>query len=96
MPPQKSAVVRWYAKAVAFNVEDLFSRKRQPGPKRSVFVNQRLPEDYYDSKGKVKSEHYYTSNQVITSKYTLSPFYPETCWSNFVGSPTCMQASYWP
>ncbi|KAJ7143107.1 phospholipid-translocating ATPase [Mycena crocata] len=83
MAPKKSAVARWYAKAAAFNVESLFSRKRQPGPKRTVFVNETLPEGYFDPKGKVKRDHVYTSNQVITSKYTLITFLPRNILEQF-------------
>ncbi|KAJ6622908.1 hypothetical protein B0H10DRAFT_2213939 [Mycena sp. CBHHK59/15] len=83
MAPTKSAVARWYAKAAAFNVESLFSRKRQPGPKRTVFVNQNLPDDYLTPKGKVKPDHVYISNQVITSKYTLITFLPRNLLEQF-------------
>ncbi|KAJ7772973.1 phospholipid-translocating ATPase [Mycena maculata] len=83
MPPKKSAVARWYAKAAAFNVESLFSRKRQPGPKRTIFVNENLPQDYYNHKGKIKPDHVYISNQVITSKYTLITFLPRNLLEQF-------------
>ncbi|KAJ7706920.1 hypothetical protein B0H17DRAFT_1034845 [Mycena rosella] len=68
MAPPKSAVARWYAKAAAFNVESLFSRKRQPGPKRTVYI---------------KPENVYFSNQVITSKYTLITFLPRNLLEQF-------------
>jgi phospholipid-translocating ATPase len=83
MTVKQSAVARWYAKAAAFNVESLFSRKRQPGPRRTLFVNQKLPQDYSDSKGKIKSDHVYISNQVITSKYTLITFLPRNLLEQF-------------
>ncbi|KAJ7029355.1 phospholipid-translocating ATPase [Mycena alexandri] len=83
MVAKKSAVARWYSKAASFNVESLFSRKREPGPKRSVFLNQKLPEDYFDAKGKIKPAHVYTSNQVITSKYTLITFLPRNLLEQF-------------
>ncbi|KAJ7436207.1 phospholipid-translocating ATPase [Mycena latifolia] len=83
MAPKKSAVARWYAKAAEFNVESLFSRKRQPGPKRTVYVNQQLPPDYFDHKGKIKPENVYLSNQVITSKYTLITFLPRNLLEQF-------------
>ncbi|KAJ6490741.1 hypothetical protein C8R47DRAFT_1123410 [Mycena vitilis] len=83
MPKNKSLVARWYDKAAAFRVESLFSRKRQPGPKRTVFANQDLPADYVDHKGKIKHEHVYTSNQVITSKYTLITFLPRNLLEQF-------------
>ncbi|KAJ6526292.1 phospholipid-translocating ATPase [Mycena vulgaris] len=83
MAPKKSAVARWYAKAAAFNVESLFSRKRPPGPKRTVFVHQPLPQDYFDPKGKIKPDHVFSSNQVITSKYTLITFLPRNLLEQF-------------
>jgi phospholipid-translocating ATPase len=69
-----SALSRWYEKVAAFNVESIFARKRPPGPPRSVFVNEDLPEAYFDQKHRPKKEHIYTSNQVITSKYTIITF----------------------
>jgi phospholipid-translocating ATPase len=73
----------WYDKLAAFNVEDLFSRKRLPGPSRSVVVNQDLPADYKTDKGKVKKEHVYHTNQVITSKYTVITFLPRNLLEQF-------------
>ncbi|KAF8205548.1 phospholipid-translocating ATPase [Mycena galopus ATCC 62051] len=77
------AVARWYTKVADFKVESLFSRKRGPGPKRTVFVNQKLPEDYFDSKGKIKPQNVYCSSQVITSKYTLITFLPRNLLEQF-------------
>ncbi|KAK7455125.1 hypothetical protein VKT23_010996 [Stygiomarasmius scandens] len=79
--PNRLAV--WYARLAAFNVENLFVRKREPGPRRSVFVNQDLPEDYWDQKGRIKKEHVYTPNQVITSKYTIITFLPRNLLEQF-------------
>ncbi|KAL4247497.1 Phospholipid-transporting ATPase [Abortiporus biennis] len=73
----------WYEKLAAFNVESLFSRKPVAGPPRTVFVNQPLPEDYYDKKHRVKKEHVYSSNQVITSKYTIITFIPRNLLEQF-------------
>ncbi|KAF8237704.1 phospholipid-translocating P-type ATPase [Tricholoma matsutake] len=78
-----SNLVVWYNKLAAFNVEDLFVRKREPGPRRTVYVNQNLPDDYRDEKGRVKPQHVYTSNQVITSKYTILTFLPRNLLEQF-------------
>lgn len=78
-----SRLSNWYARLVAFKVEDLFSGKRIPGPPRTVFVNQSLPGSFFDVKGKVKSEHVYPSNQVITSKYSLITFLPRNLFEQF-------------
>ena len=86
MAPQRkksSGPFAWYDKLAAFNVEDLFSRKRLPGPSRSVVVNQDLPADYKTDKGKVKKEHVYHTNQVITSKYTVITFLPRNLLEQF-------------
>ena len=79
----QSRFVGWYNKLAAFNVENLFVRKRQPGPRRTVYVNQNLPDDYRDIKGRVKPEYIYTSNQVITSKYTIFTFLPRNLLEQF-------------
>lgn len=73
----------WYGKLAAFNVESLFSRKREPGPPRSVHVNKELPSEYFDHKHKVTKEHVYYSNQVITSKYTIITFLPRNLLEQF-------------
>ncbi|KAF8912178.1 hypothetical protein CPB84DRAFT_1761491 [Gymnopilus junonius] len=73
----------WYERLATFRVEDLFYRKRPPGPPRTVFVNEHLPESYYDQKGKVKHEHVYATNQVITSKYSIITFLPRNLLEQF-------------
>ncbi|KAI0766330.1 phospholipid-translocating P-type ATPase [Trametes elegans] len=73
----------WYNKLVDFNVESLFSKRREPGPPRTIFVNGPLPDDYYDHKHRIKKEHVYSSNQVITSKYTLITFIPRNLLEQF-------------
>ncbi|PCH37630.1 phospholipid-translocating P-type ATPase [Wolfiporia cocos MD-104 SS10] len=83
MPPFRSRVKAWYDKAANFNVEALFARSREPGPPRSVFVHQNLPEDYFDPKGRILKQHVYCSNQVITSKYSLITFLPRNLLEQF-------------
>ncbi|KAH9950331.1 phospholipid-translocating P-type ATPase [Amylocystis lapponica] len=83
MLPKRSSVADWYDKVSSFNIETLFVRPRQPGPPRSVFVNQDLPPDYYDDKNRLKKEHIYCTNQVITSKYTLITFVPRNLLEQF-------------
>ncbi|TCD68462.1 hypothetical protein EIP91_010748 [Steccherinum ochraceum] len=73
----------WYNKLADFNVESLFSRKRHAIPPRTVFVHQPLPADYYDQKQRIKKEHLYTTNQVITSKYTVVTFVPRNLLEQF-------------
>lgn len=76
-------IAAWYDKLAAFNVESLFSRKRLPGPPRSVFVHEDLPADYYDKKQRVIKDHVYSTNQVITSKYTIITFIPRNLLEQF-------------
>ena len=73
----------WYDAVAAFNVASLFTRKRQPGPRRTVYLNEDLPHHFLDKKGKVKPEHVYVSNQVITSKYTIITFLPRNLLEQF-------------
>lgn len=72
-----------YDNVAAFNIETLFIKKRPPGPRRTVFVNEPLPEEYRDHKGKHKKEHTYPTNQVITSKYTVITFLPRNLLEQF-------------
>uniref|UniRef100_A0A0W0FFE3 Phospholipid-transporting ATPase n=1 Tax=Moniliophthora roreri TaxID=221103 RepID=A0A0W0FFE3_MONRR len=73
-----------YSKVEAFSVESLFVKKKPPGPKRTIYVNEELPEEYWDHKKKrIKPEHVYTTNQVITSKYTILTFLPRNLLEQF-------------
>jgi phospholipid-translocating ATPase len=81
--PYSTTLGRWYEKLAAFKVEDLFSRKKLPGPQRTVFVNENLPDDYFDHRVRVKKEHIYATNQVITSKYTILTFIPRNLLEQF-------------
>lgn len=77
------AIARWYDKAAAFNVESIFSRKRQSVPKRTIYVNEDLPTEYLDKRGRVMKDHVYDTNQVITSKYTVITFVPRNLLEQF-------------
>ncbi|THG99827.1 hypothetical protein EW026_g2586 [Hermanssonia centrifuga] len=88
-PKRKSRIGLWYDKLAAFNVESLFSRKRQPGPPRSVFVHEDLPADYYDKKQRVRKDRIYATNQVITSKYTIITFLPRNLLEQFRRVANC-------
>ncbi|RDB22221.1 putative phospholipid-transporting ATPase C24B11.12c [Hypsizygus marmoreus] len=77
------AFATWYSRIAAFKVEDIFSQKRLPGPPRTVFVNEDIPEHYFDHKGRHKADYVYTSNQVITSKYTVITFLPRNLLEQF-------------
>jgi phospholipid-translocating ATPase len=83
-PPRKGLAAFWYSLR-HFSIEDIFEARRPPGPPRSIFVNGPLPPDYYDPKKpeKVKKEHRYYPNQVITSKYTVITFIPRNLLEQF-------------
>ena len=74
---------RWYPTMASFKLESLFSQKRVIGPPRTVFVNQNLPDHYFDHKRRTKQDHVYSSNQVITSKYTIITFLPRNFLEQF-------------
>jgi hypothetical protein len=78
-----STVAGWYHAVSNFSVEKLFSRKREPGPKRTVWVNSNVPDDYRDAKGRVKKDYIFPNNQVLTSKYTLITFIPRNLLEQF-------------
>ncbi len=80
---QSGGFGRFYNKLAEFNVENLFVKKKEPGPPRTVFVNQDLPPDYYDPKGRVLKSHVYPTNQVVTSKYTIITFLPRNLLEQF-------------
>lgn len=81
--PTDGARTSWLRKLATADVGDLFSRKREPGPPRTVFVNQKLPDDYFDDRGRLKKEKTYPTNQVITSKYTAITFVPRNILEQF-------------
>jgi phospholipid-translocating ATPase len=75
--PKQTGFTAWYDRLLSsFSIEDLFVRKRPPGPSRTIYINEPLPESYYDKKHRVLKEYQHHSNQVITSKYTLLTFLP--------------------
>ena len=79
----KSKFALAYDKLASWKVESLFIKRKQPGPPRTVFINEDLPPDYFDHKGRIKKEHLYNSNQVITSKYNVVTFLPRNLLEQF-------------
>ncbi|KAJ4466566.1 hypothetical protein C8R41DRAFT_803316 [Lentinula lateritia] len=81
-----SAFKAFARRITSFSLDDLFSRKRPPGPPRTVFVNEKLSPEYFDPKkhnGTVKKQYVYATNQVISSKYTLITFLPRNLLEQF-------------
>ncbi|CAE6401386.1 unnamed protein product [Rhizoctonia solani] len=84
MPPRSTnPFARAYRALADFNVESLFSRAPPPGVPRTVYVNQELPREMFDAKGKILKTHKYAANQVVTSKYTLLTFVPRNLLEQF-------------
>jgi phospholipid-translocating ATPase len=82
--PKRRGFIDWYDRLISsFSIEDLFIRKREPGPPRTIFINEPLPDSYYDKKRRILKEHQYNSNQVITSKYTFVTFLPRNLLEQF-------------
>jgi hypothetical protein len=82
--PKRTGFTAWYDKVMSsFSIEDIFVSRRPPGPPRAIYINQPLPESYYDKKHRVLKVHQYNSNQVITSKYTLLTFLPRNLLEQF-------------
>ncbi|KAG6835961.1 hypothetical protein H0H93_012827 [Arthromyces matolae] len=73
----------WLAWASSLSLESLFSRKRQLGPPRTIYVNEDVPEEYFDRKGRPQPQYVSASNQVITSKYTIITFLPRNLLEQF-------------
>lgn len=65
------------------NPAQWFARRHDPSPPRSVFINEPLPTEYFGKKGKVYSQHVYSTNQNVTSKYTVITFLPRNLFEQF-------------
>ena len=73
----------WYDRFTNWKVENLFARPPPRPTRRSIYINQELPLDYFDGKGRIKKEHVYITNQVVTSKYTIITFLPRNLLEQF-------------
>lgn len=84
MPPRSTnRFARAYRAVADFNVESLFSRPPPPATPRTVYVNEPLPKDLFDNKGKILKRAKYSTNQVVTSKYTVLTFVPRNLLEQF-------------
>lgn len=52
----------------------VFKKKRPPPAPRSVYFNEPLPEEAFDTKGRPQHPYVFASNQVLTAKYTIYNF----------------------
>ncbi|WVO15675.1 hypothetical protein L204_103336 [Cryptococcus depauperatus] len=88
VPRSKKHNSNWFDRAVTKPLSSLapsklFARKNRPGIARSVFINEPLPEDYHDKKGRVLKMHCFPTNQNVTSKYTIITFLPKNLLEQF-------------
>ena len=85
----------WFARKiwrpfVAFSLlEFIFTSKRKPSPPRSIYINQDLPAEFLDKKGKPIKTRQFTSNQNVTSKYTILTFIPRNLLEQFRRVANC-------
>lgn len=86
-PRQRGRWGRTWHNLANFNIVSLFERPPPPKTPRTIYVQEALPLDFYNVKknGKkiIKKEHVYTTNQVITSKYTVLTFVPRNLLEQF-------------
>ncbi|KAN0065109.1 hypothetical protein ACQY0O_001606 [Thecaphora frezii] len=61
-------------KSIDLNPETAFSKKRPPPAARTVYFNQPLPSDAISKKGQPAQGWEFTTNQVLTAKYTVYNF----------------------
>ncbi|CAK9784350.1 unnamed protein product [Cutaneotrichosporon oleaginosum] len=78
----------WWARHVTkplsvLNPATLLARRRKPSTPRSIFINQELPSDYFDKKGRPLKSKVFCTNQNITSKYTIITFLPRNLLEQF-------------
>ncbi|OJA16022.1 hypothetical protein AZE42_04283 [Rhizopogon vesiculosus] len=83
MAKRRAGFAAWYDKVANFKVESLFARHRGPGAPRTIYINQNLPDTYFDPKGRPKKEYIFPTNQVISSKYTIITFLPRNLLEQF-------------
>jgi phospholipid-translocating ATPase len=77
-PSKPNPIVQVYERITSFDLAKLFSTKREPGPPRTIYVNEPLPASWIGSRGKVRKEHRYISNQVVCYAALRDPslFFP--------------------
>ncbi|CDZ96254.1 phospholipid-translocating atpase [Phaffia rhodozyma] len=86
MPPRykPSKTAAFFHKVQYYlNPENLFKQKPLPAVARSIYINQPLPVELLDKKGRVPAAMRYSTSQVVTSKYTILTFLPKNLFEQF-------------
>lgn len=85
---RRSTKDSWWERNVSktfakLNPWNLLNRKRGADTPRIIFINEDIPPDYFDKKGRPLKDKVFTSNQNITSKYTVITFLPRNLLEQF-------------
>ncbi|WVF70430.1 hypothetical protein IAT40_005220 [Kwoniella sp. CBS 6097] len=88
VPRSKKHQPSWYRRNIArplskLSPSRLWHGKKKPAVSRSIYLNQPLPEEYYDKKGRLLKARRYPTNQNVTSKYTVITFLPRNLFEQF-------------
>ncbi|KAK0556677.1 hypothetical protein OC846_000996 [Tilletia horrida] len=59
---------------IDLNPETAFRKKRPPPSQRSIYINEPLPSEAFDHKGRPRPKWIFATNQTITAKYTAYNF----------------------
>jgi phospholipid-translocating ATPase len=78
----------WYQRNISkplskLNPWNWIGKKKRPAVHRSIFINEPIPEDYFDKKHRPLKDKQFASNQNITSKYTVITFLPRNLLEQF-------------
>jgi len=86
-PKQGGRWSRAWHRVTNFDLVSLFQRSPPPRVPRTIYIQEELPLDFYkvkkNGKKTIKKEHVYSTNQVITSKYTILTFLPRNLLEQF-------------
>ncbi|WVQ68754.1 uncharacterized protein L199_006963 [Kwoniella botswanensis] len=88
VPRSKKHQPSWYRRNIArplskLNPSKLFHPGKQSLSSRSIYINEELPSEFYDKKGKLLKNKKYPTNQNVTSKYTIITFLPRNLFEQF-------------
>ncbi|WVR04281.1 hypothetical protein IAU60_001281 [Kwoniella sp. DSM 27419] len=88
VPRSKKHQPSWYRRNIArplgkLNPSRLWSAKKTGSTARSIYINQPLPDEFYDKKRRIIKTKRYPTNQNVTSKYTVITFLPKNLFEQF-------------